>query len=117
YQPLVYAVLCVTAVVGSPSAVAATGGTMAALGLGIGLFGNGIPRSVMIVHLAVLPVFGGMNWIVFRGEIARVRRVSQDRVNSELLRLREVARSYRLGDAVRGPSDHNEWESSSDPVD
>ncbi len=117
YQPLVYAVLCVTAVVGSPSAVAATGGTMAALELGIGLFGNGIPRSVMIVHLAVLPVFGGMNWIVFRGEIARVRRVSQDRVNSELLRLREVARSYRLGDAVRGPSDHNEWESSSDPVD
>ena len=117
YQPLVYAVLCVTAVLGSPFAVAATGGVMATLELGLGLFGETIPRSVTFAHLAVLPVFAGMNWLVFRGEIARVRRASRNLIRSELTRMREVARSYRLGDAVRGPSGLTEWEGASDPVD
>lgn len=116
YQSLVYAVLCATAVLGSKVTVAATGFLMVAMELALGLYARRLPESSMWAHLFVLPVFGLMNWAIFRGEIARVRRASVDRVHTELSRIREAARSYRLADAVRGPVG-DEWHVSADPID
>ncbi len=95
---------------------AATGILMVAIELALGLYVRRLPEASMWAHLIVLPVFGAMNWVIFRGEIARVRQASVDRVHSELSRIREAARSYRLGDAVRGPVG-DEWHVSADPID
>lgn len=40
--------------------------------------------------------FTSMNFVVFRAEIARVRRLSRERLEAELQRTKEAARSYRL---------------------
>lgn len=116
YHALAYAALCATAVLGSRATLAATGLLMVAIELALGLHSRRLPEASMWAHLMVLPVFAFMNWAIFRGEIARVRRASVDRVHSELSRMREAARSYRLGDAVRGPVG-DEWHVSEDPID
>ena len=40
--------------------------------------------------------FTSLNFVVFRAEIARVRRLSRERLEAELQRTKEAARSYRL---------------------
>jgi len=40
--------------------------------------------------------FTSLNFIVFRAEIARVRRLSRERIEAELQRTKDAARSYRL---------------------
>jgi diguanylate cyclase (GGDEF)-like protein len=57
------------------------------------------------VHIAMLLVFAAANSLFFRGEIRRVRRLSRQRLESELLRLREAARDYRLTGASRSAAD------------
>lgn len=116
YHALVYAVLCVTAGVGTLPAVVAAVGTMVALELGLAAW-SVVASEQTIAHLVVLPLFAVLNWIVFRGEVARVRRASAEKVRSELSRMREAARSYRFGDAVRSPAAEGEWQGSTDPID
>lgn len=53
------------------------------------------PRS-LAPHLVFLAAFGAQNAIVLRAEIARVRKTSRERLETELSRLRDDARSYRL---------------------
>jgi diguanylate cyclase (GGDEF)-like protein len=50
----------------------------------------------VVTHAALVPAFAFLNLLLFRAEIARVRRLSKSRVESELKRLKEAARSYRL---------------------
>src|SRR5690606_3346726 len=52
--------------------------------------------SVLAPRMGFLVLFTGLNVILFRGEIARVRRISRNHIHGELSRLRDAARSYRL---------------------
>jgi diguanylate cyclase (GGDEF)-like protein len=59
------------------------------------LTGDVAPKA-LVPHLAFLVAFGAQNAIVLRAEIARVRKASRERLETELGRMREEARSYRL---------------------
>jgi two-component system, cell cycle response regulator len=50
----------------------------------------------LIFHGGLLGAFAFMNMAVFRAEIARVRRLSRLRIEGEIERMKEAARSYRL---------------------
>jgi two-component system, cell cycle response regulator len=50
----------------------------------------------LLAHAALLGVFTFLNMVVFRAEIARVRRLSRSRIESEIEKMKEAARSYRL---------------------
>jgi two-component system, cell cycle response regulator len=52
--------------------------------------------SVWLAHCALVLAFGALNLVVFRTEIARVRRLSRERIAAEIKRLKDEARSYRL---------------------
>ncbi len=53
-------------------------------------------------HAALVGVFAFLNMVMFRAEIARVRRLSRLRIDSEIQRMKEAARSYRLLGAPAG---------------
>src|SRR6188768_3740307 len=53
-------------------------------------------RGNLIEHATLLGVFAFLNMLVFRAEIARIRRVSRQRIETELKKMKEAARSYRL---------------------
>jgi len=53
-------------------------------------------------HLGFLLVFAALNLAFLRGEIARIRRASRVRLDAEIARLRDDARSYRLLGAPAG---------------
>ena len=53
-------------------------------------------RGNLIEHASLLGVFAFLNMLVFRAEIARIRRVSRQRIETELKKMKEAARSYRL---------------------
>ncbi len=73
------------------------------------LTGELAPRS-LVPHLVFLVVFGTQNAIVLRAEIARVRKASRERLETELLRMRDDARSYRLLGAGRTEAHKNDEE-------
>ena len=52
--------------------------------------------SALAPHLGFMAVFALLNAAVLRAEIARVRRASTSRLQAEIERLRDDARSYRL---------------------
>ncbi|MDX2051488.1 MAG: sensor domain-containing diguanylate cyclase [Polyangiaceae bacterium] len=57
------------------------------------------------VHAALVALFTLTNVVVFRGEVTRVRQLSRRRVEAEILRMKEAARSFRLvGAASVAPS-------------
>lgn len=47
-------------------------------------------------HAALILAFASVNAVVFRAEISRVRRLSRAHIDSELDKVREAARTYRL---------------------
>jgi two-component system cell cycle response regulator len=47
-------------------------------------------------HAGLIGVFALLNMAIFHAEIARVRRLSRSRIEGELRRMKEAARSYRL---------------------
>lgn len=116
YHAIVYAVICVAAGVGSLQTVATAVLMMQALELGFATWGS-VPWVTTMGHIIVLPVFAVLNWVVFHGEVARVRRDSAEKVRSELTKMREAARSYRFGDAVRRTVPEGEWQAAADPID
>lgn len=52
--------------------------------------------SAVAPHVAFMAIFAVLNATVLRAEIARVRRASRTRLQAEIERLRDDARSYRL---------------------
>lgn len=73
------------------------------------LTGELAPAS-LVPHLVFLVAFGAQNAIVLRAEIARVRKASRERLETELLRMRDDARSYRLLGAGRTEAHKNDEE-------
>jgi two-component system, cell cycle response regulator len=53
-------------------------------------------RGNLVEHAVLLGVFAFLNMLVFRAEIARIRRVSRQRIETELKKMKDAARSYRL---------------------
>ena len=73
------------------------------------LTGEMSPKA-LLPHLAFLAVFGAQNAIVLRAEIARVRKASRERLETEISRMRDDARSYRLLGAGRTEAHKNDEE-------
>jgi len=96
YYPGVYVLMMLAAAFARPPAAV---GTMAfALGLEAALdhFAMDRPLSELVPHAALVMAFLALNLAVFRAEIARVRKLCRARLDGELTRMREDARSYRL---------------------
>jgi len=95
--PLVY--VCV----GLISAFARPGPRALVVLLAVGLevavrmlgFGEGRPVAAL-PHLGFMIVFAALNVVLLRGEITRVRKASRVKLDGEIARLRDDARSYRL---------------------
>ncbi len=61
----------------------------------------------LVPRFVFLALFTGLNVVLFRAEITRVRRISRAHIHGELGRMREAARSYRLaGASLGGGSEH-----------
>jgi diguanylate cyclase (GGDEF)-like protein len=56
-------------------------------------------------RLVFLVVFSGLNVVLFRGEISRVRSLSKKHMDGELSRLKDAARAYRLVGTSDAPGD------------
>lgn len=101
--PVVYALAMLTASFARPRA--AGGVIVFALLLESALhyvaFGERSPER-LLMHAGMLGVFALMNMLVFRAEIARIRRVSRMRIETEIRKMRDAARSYRLLGAPSG---------------
>lgn len=96
YYPAVYALMMLAAAFARPPAAIAA--MMFALGLEAALdrFALDRPATELMPHAALVVAFLALNLAVFRAEIARVRRLCRARLDGELARMRDDARSYRL---------------------
>jgi diguanylate cyclase (GGDEF)-like protein len=59
----------------------------------------------LVVHAGLLSGFALLNMLVFRAEITRIRRLSRLRIETELRKMREAARTYRLLGAPRSSAE------------
>ncbi len=96
YYPLVYSLMMLTAAFARPPAAVATVLFAVALEWAVDEARLGRPGPDLLPHAALIVSFAALNLVVFRAEIARVRRLSRARVDGELRRMRDDARSYRL---------------------
>ncbi len=85
-----------------------------ALEVALSMVATDLEADAISTRVALLGVFAGLNLVVFRAEIARVRRLSRQKVDSELSKMREAARSYRLRDVGRSSVESSE-DRDSDP--
>ncbi len=96
FYPIIYALVMLAAAFARPTAAVAN------LAFSIlteaALFSSALGRPVEDVwpHAVLMGVFAFLNMVVFRAEIARVRRLSKQRIASEIDRMKQAARSYRL---------------------
>jgi diguanylate cyclase (GGDEF)-like protein len=101
YYAIVYALMMVAAGFARPFATAATLLGLMALEASLCALSERLScRDHLAPHAGLLMVFAGLNLVVFRAEIARVRRLSRARVEAEIQRMKDAARSYRLGHAL-----------------
>lgn len=94
--PLVYLVLVLVAAFASARVAVITSLFTAAVEVAIRAYALGRPLEESAPHIALICVFATVNTLVLRVEIARVRRLSRQRIDGELERLRDAARAYRL---------------------
>ena len=93
--PVLYALVMLTASFARPAATVST--VVFAILLEAALSFVAFPgQGNLIEHASLLGVFAFLNMLVFRAEIARIRRVSRQRIETELKKMKEAARSYRL---------------------
>ncbi len=96
YYPIVFLVTAAAAAFARP--LAAFGTSACALALEIALAAQELPPGWdrLGAHAALLLLFAGLSFGSFRVELARLRNVSRSKVDAELERMKEAARSYRL---------------------
>ncbi|HEY6557073.1 MAG TPA: sensor domain-containing diguanylate cyclase [Polyangiaceae bacterium] len=101
----IYALMMVAAAFSEPVVAFATLGFAVLLEAAIVRWASGVDGSLdLYAHTALLGLFTVLNMLVFRAEIARVRKLSRLRIESEIERMKEAARSYRLLGAPSTPS-------------
>jgi two-component system, cell cycle response regulator len=93
--PVLYALVMLTASFARPAATVCTVAFAVLLESALTFIAFG-GRGNVLEHSALLGVFAFLNMLVFRAEIARIRRVSRQRIETELKKMKEAARSYRL---------------------
>ncbi len=97
FYPAIYVLMMVVAAFARPLAAILTVVYALVLESGLHFVAYGAREAgELLPHALFLALFIGLNVALFRAEIARVRRVSRAHVASELDRMREAARSYRL---------------------
>lgn len=104
--PIVYALSMLAACFARPAAAAGT--LLFTISFEAALhyvaFGQRSPERLMI-HAGLLSGFALLNMLVFRVEITRIRRLSRLRIEMELCKMREAARTYRLLGAPRNSAE------------
>jgi hypothetical protein len=94
FYPLIYVLVMASAAYSRPSSAVATVFFAGLLELGLRAIALGERDfPALAPRMGFLVLFTGLNVILFRGEIARVRRISRNHIVGELSRLREAARS------------------------
>jgi diguanylate cyclase (GGDEF)-like protein len=93
--PVLYALVMLTASFARPAATVSTVAFAILLEAAL-TFVAFRGHGNLIEHASLLGVFAFLNMLVFRAEIARIRRVSRQRIETELKKMKEAARSYRL---------------------
>jgi two-component system cell cycle response regulator len=96
YYPLVYAVALLGASYSGPLITGLAIAFAVALEIALGLETTAPETDRVVVHAALMALFAFLNLAIFRAELARMRRLSRARIDGELTRIREAARSYRL---------------------
>ncbi len=105
-SPAVYVLVAVVAAFARPLAGGAVVAWVVVLEAAIRRFtlGEADPRT-LIVHAAFVTAFALLNLTFLRAEVARIRATARARLEEEIVRLKEDARSYRLlgaGEAREG---------------
>ncbi len=99
--PALYALVMLTASFARPAATVGTVAFAVLMESSLAFVAFRDTRS-LVEHSSLLGVFAFLNMLVFRAEIARIRRVSRQRIETELKKMKEAARSYRLIGAPAG---------------
>jgi len=95
--PAVYVCIGLMSAFARPAARAFVVAFATGLEVIIRMIGLGEPTPIRaLYHLGFMIVFAALNVAVLRGEITRVRKASRKRLDAEIARLRDDARSYRL---------------------
>lgn len=95
--PAVYVAIGLVSAFARPAAAVAVVVLAAALEIAVRMVGQGDALPLRALpHVGFMLVFAALNVAVLRGEIARIRRASKTRLDAEISRLRDDARSYRL---------------------
>lgn len=95
--PLLYAFVMLVAGFARPSAAVGTLVYAILLEAGLRYVAFGEPNGHrLFYHAGLMGVFAFLNLVLIRAEIVRMRKLSRLRIESEMLKMRESARSYRL---------------------
>ena len=114
--PLVYALGMLVASYAQPRAMLLLGGFAVCLEAALHYIALGEASPVRLVsHAALWALFSALNFLVFRAEIARVRKLSRLRIETELKKISEAARTYRLLGAPSGPGERSVTPPPDDP--
>ncbi|HYJ10042.1 MAG TPA: diguanylate cyclase [Polyangiaceae bacterium] len=105
--PVLYALVMLTASFARPAATVSTVAFAVLLESAL-TFIAFRGRGNLVQHAVLLGVFAFLNMLVFRAEIARIRRVSRQRIETELKKMKEAARSYRLIGAPTGAQERTQ---------
>jgi len=98
--PLVYVVAMLAAAFARPVAAVASVAFLVALETALVWFGIETEPLDLALHAGLILTFASLSLWVLRGEINRVRRLSRERIDGELSRIKDAARSYRLVDGA-----------------
>ncbi|HEV8547716.1 MAG TPA: diguanylate cyclase [Polyangiaceae bacterium] len=105
---LVYAVTLLGASFTTPLATALAVGFAVLLEAAVGFGSLGqLELERLTAHGTLLALFASLNLLVFRAELSRIKRLSRQRIDAELSRMRDAARSYRLLGAPTNARDHS----------
>ena len=97
YYPAVYALVMICASFARPLAAAGTIAFAVLMEATLNFVAWGSrDTDRLLPHAALLGVFAFLNMLVFRAEIARIRALSRQRIETELRKMKDAARSYRL---------------------
>jgi diguanylate cyclase (GGDEF)-like protein len=97
FYPALYALMMAAAAFAKPRAAVMTVLYAACLETGLHFIAFGHRDAEQLwTHATFLAVFAFLNVTLFRAELARMRRLSRARIQSEIDKMKEAARSYRL---------------------
>jgi len=97
YYPAVYALVMICSSFAKPLAAAGTIAFAVLMEAALNFIAWGSHDTARLLpHAALLGVFAFLNMLIFRAEIARIRALSRQRIETELRKMKDAARSYRL---------------------